>query len=86
MRPLDILEGRGAVLVMGPRSAALELDERNFERSPLREDHRPLEEVERRAIEENLKACDGHREKTARRLGITSRTLRDKLKRWRVTG
>ena len=46
----------------------------------------PLEEVERRAIEENLKACDGHREKTARRLGITSRTLRDKLKRWRVTG
>ena len=43
-----------------------------------------LEEVERRAIEENLKANGGNREKTARVLGITSRTLRDKLKRWGV--
>jgi DNA-binding NtrC family response regulator len=41
-----------------------------------------LEEVERRVIEENLKANGGNREKTARVLGITSRTLRDKLKRW----
>jgi DNA-binding NtrC family response regulator len=46
----------------------------------------PLEEVERRAIEESLKACGGHREKAARRLGITSRTLRDKLRKWRITG
>ncbi len=43
-----------------------------------------LEEVERRVIEENLKACGGNREKTARQLGITSRTLRDKLKKWGV--
>jgi DNA-binding NtrC family response regulator len=43
-----------------------------------------LEQVERRAIEENLKANGGNREKTARVLGITSRTLRDKLKRWGV--
>ncbi|HXX92879.1 MAG TPA: sigma-54 dependent transcriptional regulator [Planctomycetota bacterium] len=42
----------------------------------------PLEEVERRVIEETLKACGGNREKTARQLGITSRTLRDKLKKW----
>jgi DNA-binding NtrC family response regulator len=42
----------------------------------------PLEEIERRAIEENLKANGGNREKTARVLGVTSRTLRDKLKRW----
>ncbi len=41
-----------------------------------------LEEVERRVIEENLKAYGGNREKTARQLGITSRTLRDKLKKW----
>jgi DNA-binding NtrC family response regulator len=41
-----------------------------------------LEEVERRVIEENLKANGGNRERTARVLGITSRTLRDKLKRW----
>jgi DNA-binding NtrC family response regulator len=44
----------------------------------------PLENVERRVIEENLKANGGNREKTARVLGITSRTLRDKLKRWGV--
>jgi two-component system response regulator HydG len=42
----------------------------------------PLEELERRAIEENLKANGGNREKTARVLGVTSRTLRDKLKKW----
>ncbi len=41
-----------------------------------------LEEIERRVIEENLKANGGNREKTARVLGITSRTLRDKLKKW----
>ncbi len=44
----------------------------------------PLESVERRVIEENLKANGGNREKTARVLGITSRTLRDKLKKWGV--
>jgi two-component system, NtrC family, response regulator HydG len=43
-----------------------------------------LEDMERRVIEENLKANGGNREKTARVLGITSRTLRDKLKRWGV--
>jgi DNA-binding NtrC family response regulator len=41
-----------------------------------------LEEIERKAIEENLRANGGNRERTARLLGITSRTLRDKLKRW----
>jgi DNA-binding NtrC family response regulator len=43
-----------------------------------------LEDIERRAIEENLRANAGNREKTARVLGITSRTLRDKLKKWGV--
>jgi two-component system response regulator FlrC len=41
-----------------------------------------LEELERRAIEETLKAEGGNRERTARVLGISSRGLRDKLKRW----
>ncbi len=43
-----------------------------------------LDEIERKAIEENLRANGGNREKTARLLGISSRTLRDKLKRWGV--
>ncbi len=42
----------------------------------------PLEDLERRAIEDNLKAQGGNRERTARILGISSRTLRDKLKKW----
>ena len=42
----------------------------------------PLDQLERRAVEENLAACGGNREKTARVLGISSRTLRDKLKLW----
>ncbi|HYE99365.1 MAG TPA: helix-turn-helix domain-containing protein, partial [Planctomycetota bacterium] len=42
----------------------------------------PLEELERRAIEENLRAQGGNRERAAQVLGISSRTLRDKLKRW----
>jgi DNA-binding NtrC family response regulator len=46
----------------------------------------PLEAIERRAIEENLKACGGNREKTAQILGISSRTLRDKLKIWEAKG
>ncbi len=43
---------------------------------------RPLEEIEREAIEGTLSSCGGNREQAARILGITSRTLRDKLKRW----
>ncbi len=42
----------------------------------------PLEQIERRAIEETLAANGGNREKSARILGISSRTLRDKLKKW----
>ena len=43
-----------------------------------------MEEVERKAIEETLAAQGGNREAAARALGITSRTLRDKLKKWGV--
>ena len=43
---------------------------------------RSLEDIEREAIEETLRSCGGNREQAARVLGITSRTLRDKLKRW----
>ncbi|MHC4608281.1 MAG: sigma 54-interacting transcriptional regulator, partial [Planctomycetota bacterium] len=42
---------------------------------------RPLSEVEDRLIELTLKHFGGNRERTARALGITSRTLRDRLKK-----
>jgi DNA-binding NtrC family response regulator len=41
-----------------------------------------LDELERRAVEETLRVHGGNRERTAEALGISSRGLRDKLKRW----
>ncbi len=41
-----------------------------------------LKELERRAIEQALRATGGHRRKTAERLGIGLRTLYDKLKEY----
>jgi DNA-binding NtrC family response regulator len=41
-----------------------------------------IEEAERRAIEAALEATNGHREKAAQLLGISSRTLREKLQRY----
>ncbi|MEL7473195.1 MAG: sigma-54 dependent transcriptional regulator [Planctomycetota bacterium] len=43
----------------------------------------PLEDLERRAIVEALRRFDGHRQKTARALGIGVRTLGLKLKKWK---
>jgi DNA-binding NtrC family response regulator len=44
---------------------------------------RPLEDVEREIIVEALRRFNGHRQKTARALGIGVRTLGLKLKRWK---
>jgi DNA-binding NtrC family response regulator len=41
-----------------------------------------IEEAERRAIEAALEATAGHKEKAAQLLGISSRTLREKLQRY----
>jgi DNA-binding NtrC family response regulator len=41
-----------------------------------------LEDVERKAIEETLQSTGGNKEQAARILGITSRTLRDRVKKW----
>ena len=43
---------------------------------------RTLAELEQEAILATLEAVDGNREAAARRLGVTSRTLRNKLKAW----
>ncbi len=45
---------------------------------------RPMEEVERRAIEQALAAFDGNRKQAAEALGIGVRTLYDKLKRYEL--
>ena len=43
-----------------------------------------LEEVEKRVIYETLRKCNGNRTKTAEKLGISLRTLRNKLKAFRI--
>ena len=42
-----------------------------------------MEDMERALIEQTLVKFNGHREKTAKSLGIGVRTLGMKLKRWR---
>jgi two-component system response regulator HydG len=44
----------------------------------------PLEEVEKAAILKILAAAEGNKSEAARRLGITRRTLHQKLKKWRL--
>jgi DNA-binding NtrC family response regulator len=47
---------------------------------------RPLDEVEKRHILEVLQACNGNRTKAADTLGISIRTLRNKLHEYRANG
>ena len=44
----------------------------------------PLEEVEKAAILKSLAIAEGNKSEAARRLGITRRTLHQKLKKWRL--
>jgi DNA-binding NtrC family response regulator len=46
----------------------------------------PLEQVERRAILDTLRQTKGNRTKAAKVLGISDRTLRDKIHRYRREG
>lgn len=46
---------------------------------------RTLADIERMAVEETLRHCGGHRQKTAEMLGIGERTLYDKLKKYGLT-
>ena len=45
---------------------------------------RSLEEIEREAILETLKASGGNKAEAARRLGITRKTLHNKLKNYQL--
>jgi two-component system response regulator HydG len=48
------------------------------------EEARPLDEVEKATILKTLEAAGGNKSETARRLGITRRTLHKKLKAYGV--
>lgn len=46
------------------------------------EEIKPLNELEREQVERAMRICGGNRTHTARRLGISVRTLQRKLKAW----
>jgi len=46
----------------------------------------PLAEIERIAIIETLQACGGNKVKTARQLGVSEKTIYNKLKQYNMTG
>ena len=48
--------------------------------------NRPMEEIERVAILATLEATGGNKTEAARRLGLTARTLSNKMKIWRSAG
>ena len=48
--------------------------------------NRQLEEIERVAILSTLDSARGNKTEAARRLGVTARTLSNKMKLWRSTG
>lgn len=48
--------------------------------------NRPMEEIERVAILATLEATRGNKTEAARRLGLTARTLSNKMKIWRAAG
>jgi DNA-binding NtrC family response regulator len=89
VRELENLLERACVLcdeeVIGPDLLAPWLRS-NHDAAPLPAALRPghlLEDAEKHLVERTLKQFEGHREKTARALGIGLRTLSLKLKRWR---
>ncbi len=53
-------------------------------RLPQPKDIRPLEEIERRAVEMALRACEGNVAKAARALGVARQTLYNKMKRYEL--
>ncbi|MEC9374270.1 MAG: sigma-54 dependent transcriptional regulator, partial [Planctomycetota bacterium] len=85
-------------VITRPDAAAAALERARFAAAPTRngngahldgeaallgDEIRPLEEIERQVIVETLQRFDGHRQKTARALGIGVRTLGLKLKKWK---
>jgi len=45
-----------------------------------------LAEIERRAVIETLRACGGNRVRTARQLGVSEKTIYNKIKQYKLTG
>jgi two-component system response regulator HydG len=95
VRELENAVERAVILLTGDHISEKELPLTISQASASAEDHppppsaasepRPLEEVEKEAILAALAAVGGNKSEAARRLGITRKTLHQKLKRYGVT-
>lgn len=77
------------VLSAEPQNTALPARDnalRNDQSSPRALIGRPLVEVERELIIETLKACGGNRTRTSNLLGISIRTMRNKIRQYATQG
>jgi len=84
VRELIAVMERAAALVPGPKVVASDL---RIDSAPSAKEQESslngtLADMEKRLIVETLESVGGKREEAARKLGITSRTLRNKLKAW----
>jgi two-component system response regulator HydG len=95
VRELENAIERAVILLTGDHISEKELPLSILQSAPSADDHilspsavadpRPLEEVEKEAILAALAAVGGNKSEAARRLGITRKTLHQKLKRYGVT-
>lgn len=76
---------RGDILDLRDLPEHLQHKERPLLEPSLHVLNSPLELAERQALEETLRKCHGHRERTAQALGISRRTLQYRLKKHGLT-
>ncbi len=81
-----IVLGPGETIEAGHIAAGLERAPGRPARTAEEFTPRPLEEVEREHILKMIEHLGGHRVNTAQALGISERSLRDRLKRWKEQG
>ncbi|MEZ6064985.1 MAG: helix-turn-helix domain-containing protein [Planctomycetaceae bacterium] len=89
VRQLRNVIRRGCILASGPVISQIDLPDAEpssaptlpFPRLP---EELPLREVEKQVILQRLKLFDGNRTRTAEALGVTTRTLRNKLAEYRA--
>lgn len=88
VRQLRNVLHRGCILADGPLIEQVEFDDESLpveEEAPLPRELEvlPLREIEQQVILRRLQLFDGNRSRTAETLGVTTRTLRNKLSEYR---
>ena len=88
IRPEDIRHRRAVIILrnvpdQAPRMSALDMEHPAFQEAIA---NNTMADVERVAILSTLERTGGNKTEAARRLGLTARTLSNKMKIWRHAG